>query len=106
MTGCVQAPKPLYYWGNYEQSLYISYSKPEKMSPAQLASNLEEDLSKAAGKGLKANPGLHAQLGLTYLELGRAEAAMKEFQTEKELFPESALFMDRMLEKMKGGTAK
>ena len=102
-SGCVQAPRPLYYWGNYEESLYATFSKPDKMPPAQLVEKLREDLAKAEGKGFKPNPGCHAELGLALLELGQSEEALKHFEAEKALFPESAPFMDRMISKLKGG---
>jgi hypothetical protein len=56
---------------------------------------------RAAGKNLPPNPGLHAQLGLAYYQLGKIEEAKREFATEKALFPESGVFVDRMLAKLK-----
>lgn len=99
MAGC-QAPRPLYYWGNYEGSLYEAYSSPQKTSPADQIAKLQEDLAKGASRGMKANPGLHAQLGYLYLQTGNFEAARKEFEIEKALFPESAVLMDRLLRKL------
>lgn len=102
LGGCQTAVKPLYYWGNYENQLYQTYRHPEKSGPAEQAAKLEEDLTKAAAQNLSPNPGLHAQLGFAYYQLGRLDAAEKEFTTEKTLFPESAVFIDRMLAKLKG----
>jgi hypothetical protein len=102
LGGCQTAVRPLYYWGNYEAQLYQTYKNPEKAGPAVQAEKLEEDLAKAAAKNLQPNPGLHAQLGFAYYQLGRTDAAQKEFVTEKTLFPESAVFIDRMLAKLKG----
>ena len=101
LGGC-QTARPLYYWGHYETVLYQTYHNPEKSSPAEQAAKLEEDLAKAAAKNLHPNPGLHAQLGFAYYQLGRTDAAQKEFAAEKALFPESAVFIDRMLAKLKG----
>ena len=102
LGGCQTANRPLYYWGNYESLLYANYSKPDKAGPAEQAAKLEEDLTKAAAHNLSPNPGLHAQLGFAYYQLGKTDAAAKEFAAEKVLFPESAVFMDRMLAKLKG----
>ena len=102
LGGCQNAVKPIYYWGNYENLLYQTYSKPENAGPAEQAAKLEEDLTKAAAKNLSPNPGLHAQLGYAYYQLGRTDAAEKEFVAEKTLFPESTVFIDRMLAKLKG----
>ncbi|HLP24784.1 MAG TPA: DUF4810 domain-containing protein [Acidobacteriota bacterium] len=98
-AGC-QTARPLYYWGNYEGSLYQAYSHPEKMPAEEQIAKLQEDLTKAAAAGLKTNPGLHAQLGYAYLHVGKPEEARKEFETEKVLFPESAVLMDRLIQKL------
>ena len=42
-------------------------------------------------------PGWHAHLGYLYYRLGKADQARQEFQTEKAEFPESAVFMNRLL---------
>ena len=100
-VGC-QTARPLYYWGHYETLLYQTYRSPEKASAAEQVERLQEDLAKAAAANLSPNPGLHAQLGLAYVNLGNVEAAIREFEQEKTLFPESAPFMDRMLARLKG----
>jgi hypothetical protein len=105
LAGC-ETTKPLYYWGNYESGLYLGYKHPEKATPEQIAKHLEEDLAQAAARSLPPPPGMHAHLGFTYLELGRADEAKQQFETEKKLYPESTVFMDRILAKLTGGTAK
>jgi hypothetical protein len=105
LAGC-QTARPLYYWGNYENINYLSYAKPDKATLEVQREKLEEDLQKAAGNSLPANPGLHAQLGYVYLQMGRVDDAIKEFTAEKTQFPEAATFMDRMIEKAEGPAAK
>jgi len=102
LTGCQTAVKPLYYWGQYENTLYQTYKNPDKAGPAEQVARLKEDLTKAAAQNLQPNPGLHAQLGYALYQLGRTEEAKQEFAAEKALFPESAVFMDRMLAKLEG----
>lgn len=46
---------------------------------------------------LTPGPGVHAHLGLLYSHAGRDEAALREFNTEKALYPESAPFLDGLL---------
>lgn len=104
-AGC-QTQRPLYYWGNYEALGYLSYSKPEKVPLEMQRERLEEDIAKAKGNNLAANPGLHAQLGYVYYQLNRPDDAIREFTAEKILFPESAVFMDRMIEKTTGSSSK
>jgi hypothetical protein len=103
LSGC-QTQRSLYHWGNYEAVAYLSYSKPDKATLEMQLEKLQEDVAKAQASA--AHPGLHAQLGYVYFQLGRVDDAIGQFGIEKTLFPESSVFMDRMIEKAKGGSAK
>ncbi|MBI2814827.1 MAG: DUF4810 domain-containing protein [Opitutae bacterium] len=105
LAGC-QTQRSLYYWGNYETTNYLAYSKPEKVPLETQREKLAEDLEKAKGSTLAVHPGLHAQLGYVCYQLGRLDEAIREFTAEKTLFPESVAFMDRMIEKAKGVASK
>lgn len=100
LSGCQTTPQ-IYYWGNYEAIAYLAYTKPEKATLKLQLEKLKEDVTKSAK--FAANPGLHAQLGYVYYQLGRVDEAVAEFTIEKELFPEATTFMDRMIEQAKGG---
>ena len=97
LAGCQAPVRPLYYWGHYEALTYQSYEKADKATADIQVQLLEEDVQKAAAVNLPVNPGLHAQLGFMYAQLGKADLARREFELEKTLFPESAVFMDRLL---------
>ena len=105
VAGC-QTARPLYYWGHYEPTVYQSYSKPGKISVDEQILNLQEDITKASAAGLLVHPGLHAHLGYLQASAGHNDAAQKEFETEKILFPESAAFMDRMLKQLEIASIK
>jgi hypothetical protein len=47
------------------------------------------------------HPGFHAHLGYLYFQTGKLDQARQEFETEKAEFPESAVFMDRLLSNLK-----
>jgi len=94
-TGC-QSPD-VYYWGHYEDLAYTTYAKPDKAPPEMQVQLMEEDLHKAISANKPVPPGFHAQLGYLYFQLGKLDLARREFVTEKTQFPESAVFMDRML---------
>jgi hypothetical protein len=98
LAGC-QTAKPLYYWGHYERLIYLSYAKPDKATPELQVERLQEDVQKAAAANLSVHPGLHAHLGYLYAQMGQNDRAEKEFAMEKALFPESAQFIDGMLQK-------
>ena len=92
--------RPLYYWGHYEALVYDMYAKPGSAEPAEQIEQLTEDVATADGKGLAVPPGVHAHLGYMYLREGNAMAARSEFESEKRLYPESAVFMDRLLARL------
>ncbi|HWH71721.1 MAG TPA: DUF4810 domain-containing protein [Candidatus Sulfotelmatobacter sp.] len=99
LTGCA-APK-LYTWGHYEDLVYASYAAPGKVSPEMQIEKLEQDYQKARATNKRMHPGFHAHLGYLYYQIGKLDQARQEFQTEKAEFPESAVFMDRMLANLK-----
>ncbi len=98
VAGC--GTPSVYRWGQYEEMIYTAYRTPDKMPPERQAEILEKDLQVAEGKGKPVPPGFHAHLGYIYYELGRTEAARSQFEIEKEKFPESTVFMDRLLSKL------
>ena len=94
-TSC-QSPD-VYYWGHYEDLVYTSYARPDKAPPEMQVQLMEEDLHKAISANKPVPPGFHAHLGYLYFQLGKLDLAQREFVTEKTQFPESAVFMDRLL---------
>ncbi|MEM5275114.1 DUF4810 domain-containing protein [Cupriavidus taiwanensis] len=100
LAGCA-APKPMYQWEGYQTQVY-EYFKGESRE-AQITA-LESGLQKIQAQSGSVPPGYHAQLGLLYLNVGKGEQMIKEFQTEKTLFPESAPYMDFLLRNVKGDT--
>jgi hypothetical protein len=95
LTGC--AAPTLYTWGHYEELIYVSYAAPGKVSPEMQVMKLEEDYQKARATNKRMPPGWHAQQGYLYYQLGKMDQAHREFLTEKAEFPESAVFIDRLL---------
>jgi len=95
VAGCQSSDK--YYWGHYEDLIYVSYAEPGKLPVESQVKTMEDDLQKAEAAGKPVPPGFHAQLGYLYFQMGRADMARAEFETEKRLFPESTVLMDRML---------
>lgn len=95
MTGC-RSPDT-YYWGHYENLVYVMYAKPDKVPPEKQAEVMEADLQAASAANKPVPPGFHAHLGYVYFLLGKPDLAQREFLAEKKQFPESAVFMDRML---------
>lgn len=95
IASCAQKKETVYYWGDYQSSLY-SYYKHDK-SPEQQIESLNAVVEQAKAKNKPVPPGLHAQIGLLYVETGRPDLAFQQFTTEKARFPESAAYMDFLM---------
>ncbi len=99
MAGC--ASQQIYYWGQYEDLLYLQSNEPGKANPQYQIQKMEEDIEKAQSKNLPLPPGFYAHLGYQYLLAGNATKARAGFETEKRKFPESAVLMNRLTKKLK-----
>ena len=94
------APSTAYHWGHYEAVIYATYAAPGSVPPERQVELLEQDYQKARSENRPVPPGFHAHLGYLYYSIGRADQARQEFETEKANFPESAVFMDRLLSRL------
>lgn len=93
MTGC-KSPE-IYYWGHYENLVYATYAKPDKVTAESQVLVMQEDMHKAVSANKPLPPGFHAHFGYLYYQIGKPDEALEEFKKEKAQFPESAVLMDR-----------
>jgi hypothetical protein len=100
LTGCQTAPKTTYQWEGYQPQVYQHFKGG---SPDQQIAVLEKDLQLINAKGNTPPPGYHAHLGYLYSMTGKLDMAMAQFEDEKKIFPESAVYMDFLLSKTKTG---
>jgi len=89
-----------YDWGRYEESVYQVTIRPDGFDLAAEIDSLEQQLEKTEAKERPIPPGLHAHLGYLHTVAGNADAARAHFEQEKALFPESARFVDFLLERL------
>lgn len=95
MTGCAQ--QKMYYWGNYSKTLYDFRKKPGEETLLNHKLELEKIVKVSTEKSLKIPPGVYAELGYLYFRENNGQEAIKFFQLEKQVYPESHVFMDRMV---------
>ncbi len=100
-SGCATQKHSLYQWGSYEDQVYAMYNDPGKVSVEQQVINLEKDYQVARSTNKSVPPGYHAHLGYLYFQLGKRDQALQSFVTEKTLFPESTIYMDRLIKRIK-----
>ena len=101
IAGCAAKPT-IYNWGSYESLVYARYAAPGKVGPEQEIEQLEKDRQQGLAAHRRMPPGWHAHLGMLYLQVGKADQARQEFTSEKAEFPESAVFVDRLLANLAG----
>jgi hypothetical protein len=102
LSACVGQPL-LYQWGSYNEQIYAMYHDPGKVPPEQQLLELERDYEKARAADRAVPPGYHAHVGYLYFQLGKTDQALQSFETEKALFPESTVYMDRLIARLKHG---
>ena len=90
-----------YYWGSYEACVAGLCRDPGGAHLQEEIRSLSSDIEKARVQGRPVAPGVHAHLGYLYYLGGNYESAALEFTAEKELYPESTVFIDGMLKRMK-----
>lgn len=100
VSGCVTPEPPLYRWGNYEELIYNGYKNPGSSDPVNDALALEEDLRRTEAEGMQIPPGVRIHLAYLYFEQGKTGEARTLLETERTRFPESTVFVDRLLASM------
>jgi hypothetical protein len=94
LAGCVTNHQR-YGWGNYDPSLYSYYKDPTK--EAELAESLAAVISTADSHHALVPPGIYAEYGYLQLQEGKNLAAVELLKQEEAHWPESKVFMDRMI---------
>jgi len=82
--------------------VYTTYAKPGSLAPEDQILKLEEDYQHVRSTNGRVPPGWHAHLGYLYYQAGKLDQAKQELETEKAEFPESKVFVDRLLANIKG----
>jgi hypothetical protein len=94
LAGCVTNHQR-YGWGTYDPSLYAYYKDPTK--EAAFAESLAAIISTADSNHAQVPPGIYAEYGYLQLQEGKNSAAVELFKQEEAHWPESKVFMDRMI---------
>jgi hypothetical protein len=94
LAGCA-TNRPKYDWGKYDPSLYAYYKDPTKVG--QLTDSLAAIIQAAQVNHATVPPGVFAEYGYLQLQQGKSSAAIDLFRLEETHWPESKVFMDRMI---------
>ncbi len=100
-TNC-STHKPLYYYGDYSEEYYTAKRELTPEAKLQLQHSIEEAINNPNNSiSQRVAPGMYANLGYIYLKNANNAKAIEYFEKEKQLYPESAYFMQRMINKVK-----
>jgi len=105
LTAC-GGTRSLYAWGDYEESVYAVCAEPGAIDVGREVERLVQ-LVKASGEAkVDVAPGVHAHLGYLYSLQGDLDTATAAFLSEKELYPESTVFIDGLLARIDARSTK
>jgi hypothetical protein len=96
-----ESPKTIYHWQSYEESAYHLLRDPDRTDLVEDIRNLSGEIEKDLVEGRRIAPGVHAHLGYLYYLSGNPDSAKIEFEAEKAAYPESAVFIDGVLRRLK-----
>ena len=96
LTACV-ANQEQYYWGQYESMVYKHHNLPAEATADVQIAQLVADIEYAKAHGKIVAPGIYAHLGYMYAAQGQMDLAIQALHREKELFPDSATFIDGLI---------
>ncbi|MCX2838115.1 DUF4810 domain-containing protein [Salinimicrobium sp. MT39] len=91
------APKQLYSWEKYEAASYNYIKNSDEASLVALLENYEKVISKQKGTRGVVPPGIHADYGFILMKTGRLAEGKDMLAKEIQLYPESKIFIDRIL---------
>ena len=97
---CGGGATSLYRWGEFPQQTYNYMSERSKVSPLEQIARLEKDIEKSKAENRAVPPGLYGHLGLLNLDIQNSQRAAMYFQLEKQVYPESTVLMNRLLQRM------
>lgn len=101
LSGC-QSTKPLYHYGSYQTNVYAHFKNEDSAVTEEIGA-LEQTIAQSAAKKLAVGPGLYAHLGYLYIESGQKDTGIAYLLKEKQLYPESAQYIDFLLKNAKAG---
>lgn len=95
--GACSAEKGLYSWADYQNASYQYLRDNDEEASQELIRNYEKIIKKQKGKRKVVPPGVYADYGFVLLQLNRMPEAKVMFQNEMALYPESKIFLERVL---------
>lgn len=89
--------KPLYTWGKYEITSYNYLKNTNDKSTKELIKTFQNIIERQKGSRGVVPPGIYADYGFVLLQANRVEEGKAMLTREISVYPESKVFIDRIL---------
>ena len=106
LASCSNISTGGYYWGKYSYTYHDLLKNPSDLTRSAHEKTLRDIIKKSNEKNLRTPPGIHAELGHLLSRTGKTNEAWSHYQAEQTLYPESKLFLQRLLSAKKNGDEK
>lgn len=97
LASCSSSEKTLYSWYKYEDVTYEYSKTPTDDRQAQVIEQYQKLIAKQKGTRKTVQPGLYAEYGFLLCKSGKVEEGVSYLKKEIELYPESELFISRII---------
>jgi len=104
MMGC--AASPMYYWGDYSDTLYKYKKAPSGETLNAVITSLDDIIQESKKRNIKVPPGVYAELGGLMIKQGNVEKGKQLLRQEADLYPESQTFIGKVLQESAKGEKK
>lgn len=102
LSGC--ASNTIYYWGNYENTLYRYTKQPGAETFERHKRELERIIANGQNGERPVPPGIYFELGMMEAKSNNVERAVSLFRKEKQAYPESTQFVDSAISMLERNT--
>ncbi|MDR0546360.1 MAG: DUF4810 domain-containing protein [Dysgonamonadaceae bacterium] len=100
LMSCVSTNN-LYYWGNYQERTYDYAKNGTDQSLSDLMTTYQTLMDKQTGSRKTVPPGICADYGYVLYKQGKKEEGLALLEKEIALYPESAVFVSRIIKNLK-----
>lgn len=95
LSGCATTGRDNYDWGKYDPAMFAYYKDPTKEADFEAA--LLAIIQPAGSRHGVVPPGIYAEYGYLRLQQGKPAEAINFFREEEAHWPESQVFMERII---------
>ena len=96
-----------YYWSSYERDMFYANSYPDNLARLEkLEATLLKIIETSAASERKPPPGILAEYGYFLYERGQVDAAIEYFEREAGQWPDSRVFMEKIIAAVRPGAAE